>query len=59
MSRDIDCFFWQPCKTAAKVGLEGLEHKFQSMRWKHTAGIIVTVIVSQLALAGLLLRFLR
>ncbi len=36
-----------------------LEHKFESMLWKHTAGIIVTVIVTQLAVAGVLLRFLR
>jgi hypothetical protein len=44
---------------ATKADLERLDHKFESMLWKHTAGIIVTVIVTQIALAGVLLRFLR
>jgi hypothetical protein len=39
--------------------LEAIEHKFEAMLWKHTAGIIVAVIATQLTLAGVLLRFLR
>jgi hypothetical protein len=44
---------------ATKADIDRLEHKFESMLWRHTAGIIVTVIVTQLAIAGVLLRFLR
>jgi hypothetical protein len=40
---------------ATKADLESLDHKFESVLWKH----IVTAIVTQLALAGALLRFLR
>jgi hypothetical protein len=51
---DIDAL-----KQATTADIERLDHKFEAMMWKHTAGIIVTVIVTQLALAGALLRFLR
>jgi hypothetical protein len=44
---------------ATKADIERLEHKFEAMLWKHTAGIIVAVIATQLTLAGVLLRFMR
>jgi hypothetical protein len=43
---------------ATKADIDRLEHKFEALLWRHTTWVIVTVIGTQLALAGVLLRFL-
>jgi hypothetical protein len=42
-----------------KADLDTAVQRFETLLWKHTAGIILTLIGTQVAVGGVLLRFLR